>query len=111
MTAGPQATVVAGSEDGKVYMWDLQTKQLLQTLEGHTDVVLGVSCHPSKEMIVTGGTDKDLRSIRIWERETDQPRSATAAMAPPPPAPLPTPPGAALAAAAPATAPDAQAAK
>ena len=27
---------VCGSEDGKVYMWDLQSKQLLQSLEGHT---------------------------------------------------------------------------
>ena len=59
--------VVCGSEDGKVYMWDLQSKSLLQTLEGHSDVVLGVACHPTADMIVTGGMDKDLRSIRVWE--------------------------------------------
>ena len=59
--------VVCGSEDGKVYMWDLQTKALLQTLDGHSDVVLGVSCHPKRDMIASGGLDRDLRSIRVWE--------------------------------------------
>ena len=33
---------VALADDGKVYMWDLQSKALLQTLEGHSDVVLGL---------------------------------------------------------------------
>ena len=59
--------VVCGSEDGKVYLWDLQTKALLQTLDGHSDVVLGVSCHPTRDMIASGGLDRDLRSIRVWE--------------------------------------------
>ena len=48
-------------------MSDLQSKQQVQTLEGHSDVVLGVACHPTADMIVTGGMDKDLRSIRVWE--------------------------------------------
>jgi hypothetical protein len=72
VTVGEQHMVVAGSEDGKVCLWDLQTKQLLQTLEGHTDVVLGVAAHPSRELIATGGTDKDLRSIRIWEHVREE---------------------------------------
>ena len=59
--------VLSGSEDGKAYLWDLQSKQQVQTLEGHSDVVLGVACHPTADMIVTGGMDKDLRSIRVWE--------------------------------------------
>ena len=41
-----------------------RSKQLLQTLDGHTDVVLGVAAHPSRELIVTGGTDKDLKRIK-----------------------------------------------
>ena len=39
----------------QVHMWDLQTKQLLQTLEGHSDVVLGISCHPKRDMVASGG--------------------------------------------------------
>ena len=27
--------IVGGSEDGKVYIWDLQSRELLQVLEGH----------------------------------------------------------------------------
>jgi len=27
--------VVGGSEDSKVYIWDLQTREILQVLEGH----------------------------------------------------------------------------
>ena len=63
-TTGRQL-VLSGSEDGKAYLWDLQSKQQVQTLEGHSDVVLGVACHPTADMIVTGGMDKDLRSIRV----------------------------------------------
>ena len=66
VTVGDSQLVLAGSEDGKAYLWDLQTKALVQTLEGHADVVLGVSAHPTREIIATGGTDKDLRTIRIW---------------------------------------------
>jgi hypothetical protein len=54
---------VSGSEDAKVYIWDLQTRQVLQVLEGHrgasyrasvrrcahkkSDVVLAVAVRPS----------------------------------------------------------------
>ncbi len=30
--------IVSGSEDNKVYIWNLQTKKVVQTLEGHTGV-------------------------------------------------------------------------
>jgi len=91
VTVGAQHMVVAGSEDGKVYMWDLQTKQLLETLNGHSDVVLGVSAHPTRELLATGGTDRDLRTIRIWEHLHEQTPAASLAGLPPP-APLPAAP-------------------
>ena len=47
-----------------MYVWDLQTKEVVQVLEGHSDVVLGVSAHPTQPMFASCGTDKDLRSIR-----------------------------------------------
>lgn len=74
--------IVAGSEDGKAYLWDLQTKQLIQALEGHEATVLGVAAHPARELLATGGTDKDLRSIRIWENELRDAPAAKAAAAP-----------------------------
>jgi len=27
--------VVSGSEDGKIYLWDLQSRQIAQVIEGH----------------------------------------------------------------------------
>ena len=36
----PGKWIVCGSEDNMVYIWNLQTKEIVQKLEGHTDVVL-----------------------------------------------------------------------
>lgn len=57
--------VVSGSEDHKVYIWDLQTRQVVQVLEGHRDVVLAVAVHPKANMIASAGMEKDL-AIKIW---------------------------------------------
>lgn len=32
--------IVSGSEDKLVYLWDLQTKEIVQKLEGHTGMLL-----------------------------------------------------------------------
>lgn len=39
----PKIMVVCGAEDQKVWIWDLQTKEVLQTLQGHTDVILALA--------------------------------------------------------------------
>lgn len=39
----PEILVVCGAEDQKVWIWDLQTKENLQTLYGHTDVILAIA--------------------------------------------------------------------
>ena len=78
VTVGETQMILAGSEDGKAYLWDMHSKQLVQTLEGHTDVVLGVAAHPTKELLVTGGTDKDLKSMRVWENSPLPPGSVPA---------------------------------
>ena len=40
ITTMPGKWIVCGSEDNMVYIWNLQTKEIVQKLEGHTDVVL-----------------------------------------------------------------------
>lgn len=58
--------VISGSEDGKVYLFDLQTRMVRQTLDGHGgDVVLAVAAHDTHELIGSGGMTKD-KTVRFW---------------------------------------------
>jgi len=58
-----------------VYIWDLQSKKIVQKLAGHTGispmktflmslgVVLAVASHPSENIIASGSLDKD---VMLW---------------------------------------------
>nr|GMD17177.1 COMPASS-like H3K4 histone methylase component WDR5B [Ipomoea batatas] len=60
--------IVCGSEDHCVWIWDLQGKNPLQQLEGHTDTVISVSCHHKQNMIVSAGLHND-RTVRVWVQD------------------------------------------
>jgi COMPASS component SWD3 len=64
-STGARPYVVAGSEDKRVCVWDVQSRELVQALEGHTDAVLAVDAHPSLDVLASGGVEGD-RCIKLW---------------------------------------------
>lgn len=59
--------VVGGSEDNCVYMWELQSRKI-QKLEGHSDAVISVACHPTQNLIASGALGND-KMVKIWTQE------------------------------------------
>ena len=57
------STLVSGSWDNTIKIWNLATGQLRQTLTGHDNYVLSVSISPDGSTLVSGSSDN---TIKIW---------------------------------------------
>jgi WD40 repeat protein len=56
-------TLVSGSRDTTVRLWDAATGELLQILEGHTDAVWSLAFAPDGRTLASGGRDA---AVRLW---------------------------------------------
>jgi COMPASS component SWD3 len=65
---GEEAMIMSGSEDGSIVLWDINTKKVLQRLQGHEGAVMGVDVHPEERLIASCGMDM---TIRIWKDKND----------------------------------------
>ncbi|GES63517.1 WD repeat protein [Aspergillus terreus] len=67
----PHAFAVSGSEDGAVLCWDVVSKKVLQRLDGHTGVVLGVDTCTlgAARYMVSCGLDG---TVRVYEEGVDE---------------------------------------
>ncbi|GAA5952679.1 hypothetical protein JCM3765_002246 [Sporobolomyces pararoseus] len=58
--------LIAGSEeDNKVFKWDLQTRQIVDSWVAHKDVTIALAYHPTLPLLATGALEKD-KTIKIW---------------------------------------------
>eukprot|EP00730_Choanoeca_flexa_P008855 TRINITY_DN12550_c0_g3_i3.p1 TRINITY_DN12550_c0_g3~~TRINITY_DN12550_c0_g3_i3.p1 ORF type:complete len:1011 (+),score=280.44 TRINITY_DN12550_c0_g3_i3:330-3362(+) len=57
-------TIVSGSEDWTVRVWDAASGSELHTLQGHLNRVTSVCCSPDGKTIVSGSKDE---TVRMWD--------------------------------------------
>jgi WD40 repeat protein len=60
-------TLVSGSYDNTIKIWNLGTGKLQKTLTGHTNGVFSVAISPNGKTLVSGSSDK---TIKIWNLGT-----------------------------------------
>ncbi|GMF21532.1 unnamed protein product [Phytophthora fragariaefolia] len=57
-----QSVVACGSEDNRIFMWDVETQEVCSVLTGHEHPVLALATHPTREVMVSGSN----RDIKVW---------------------------------------------
>ena len=62
-------SLVSGSDDDTVKLWDIQTGGVVKTFYGHTDWVWGVSISADCTRIASGSEDE---TIRLWDIQTGE---------------------------------------
>jgi len=64
-------TIVSGSDDRTVKVWEAESGRLLRSLEGHKLSVNAVAVSPDGRTIVSGSDD---RTIRAWDLASGESR-------------------------------------
>ncbi|RHY93546.1 hypothetical protein DYB35_000515, partial [Aphanomyces astaci] len=57
------ASVLSGSEDGRVMVWDMLTKDPRRSFQAHDRAVRTVATHPTDAMVLTGSVDS---TVKVW---------------------------------------------
>ncbi len=61
-------TLVSGSVDNTIKLWNQSTGEEIRTLKGHDNFVRGVNFSPDGKTLVSGSADK---TIKLWNLGTD----------------------------------------
>jgi COMPASS component SWD3 len=62
-------TLVSGSRDKTIKVWNLHTGELLRTLQGHSNLVRTVAISASGQTLVSGSADN---TIKVWNLHTGE---------------------------------------
>jgi len=66
----PDGQILASAhQDGRVRLWDIQSRQLLLTISAHEGWVRGIAWSPDGRWLASTGED---RRARIWDPATGQ---------------------------------------
>lgn len=68
ITLGPKPMICSGHYDFMVRLWDISSKQLIVTLEGHSDYVGSVAAWRGNQPIVISGSSDG--TIKAWDTNT-----------------------------------------
>ncbi|MEH1922597.1 serine/threonine-protein kinase [Nostoc sp.] len=60
-------TLVSGSDDKNIKLWDLNTQKVIASLSGHSQAVKSVAFSPDGQILATASDDK---TIKLWQFET-----------------------------------------
>ena len=63
-----QVTLATGGTDNRIWIWDLNTRQVTRRLEGHTGTVAALACDASGSILVSGSYDT---TLRVWKLDED----------------------------------------
>lgn len=61
------ATLISGSLDTHVRIWDVEIGELRQTLGGHTNLITAIDISPDGQRVISSSSDG---TVRIWEIAT-----------------------------------------
>jgi WD40 repeat protein len=56
-------TIAAGAMDGKMNLWDADTKQLITSIQAHDSAVRSIVFQPNGQALITASWD---RTMKIW---------------------------------------------
>jgi len=65
-------TVISGTRDKTLMLWDVATGQKIRTFSGHKDWVNGVAFSPDGKTLASGSEDAE---VALWDAETGQQRA------------------------------------
>ena len=66
-----RAFVASGSEDGKIYTWDVNSKEILQVIDGHEGVELGDDPLKKDDLNLMVSCWMD-GTVRVWEKGNER---------------------------------------
>ncbi len=66
-----QSYLYTGSSDGKVYIYDILTGDVVQTLSGHNSIVRDVSWHPHLPLLLSSSWDTTTRAFSYQPRKSN----------------------------------------